>query len=190
MFLDAGSGIFAAMLTSWVFGTPLSWMLIAVGVIFAFLPDIDYLVHLGRGGTSRNAYRHRDLFHYPLLFIPTGVIVFSFVGKEWALLFGVASFLHFLHDSIGIGWGVQWLYPFSKDHYTFFYRYQPRHKERLPRQFALVLIWKHEEIDMLADKYGDENWIRNIYLRWHPYAIAELLFFLVALAALYLFVDR
>jgi len=187
MFLDAGNGIFAVMLTSWIFDMPLSRTLVAAGIIFAFLPDVDYLIHLARGGTSRNAHRHREMLHYPLLFIPAGVILFSFYGMEWVFLFGVAAFLHFLHDSIGIGWGVQWLYPFSKDHYTFFYRYQPRHKERLPRRFALLLVWKHEEVDILAAKYGDPDWIRNIYLRWHPYAITEFAIFLIALGALYYF---
>lgn len=187
MFADVAGGIFAAIFAGWIFGTPLTYGVLAAGIAFAFLPDIDYLVHLARGGTSRNAHRHREMLHYPLLFIPAGALLFSFYGMEWAFLFGFSAFLHFLHDSIGIGWGVQWLYPFSKDHYTFFYRYQPRHKERLPRQFAPMLVWKHEEIDMLAAKYGDENWIRNIYLYWHPYAIVEFVVLVIALAALYVY---
>jgi len=185
MFADLASAIFTAIFVSWFLATPLTYGIVAGAIAFAFLPDIDYLAHLSRGGTSRNAHRHRELLHYPLLYIPAGAMIASVFGAPWVLLFAIASFLHFLHDSIGIGWGVQWLYPFRKDHYTFLYRYQPRHKEPLPRRWAPILVWKHEDIDTLAARYGDENWIRNIYLYWYPYAIAEFLFFLGAAVMLY-----
>ena len=75
---------------------------------------------------------------------------------------------------------MQWLYPFTKDHYSFFYIYKPRwHKERLPNK--LFYIWKHDKIDMLDARYGDPDWIRNIYLKWHPYAVAEFVVLFLAL---------
>ena len=102
------------------------------------------------------------------------------------MLFALASLGHFIHDSIGIGWGVQWLYPFIKDHYSFFYIYKPRWRaERLPRRW--LYIWKHDEIDALDARYGDPDWIRNIYFRGHPYAVTE---FAVFLAAVLLFFFR
>lgn len=183
MFLDLGIGILMAMLVSGIFDFPLTLSFIAGGIVFSLLMDLDFLSHLKKGGSTRNAHRHRDVSHLPLIYIPVGIIISSFYSWPWAVLFGLCSFAHFLHDSVGIGWGVQWLYPFKKEHYTFFYRYQPKNKERLPRK--LLYIWKHEEIDELAKKYGDEDWVRNIYYKWHPYAIVEFFVFLVALALLY-----
>lgn len=185
MFLDFASGIFIAIAVSWLYEVPLTVPLLCITVFFAFLPDVDYLLHLGKGGNSRNAHRHREGLHYPLLFIPVGTILLSFIGSMWAVAFAAAAFLHFMHDSIGMGWGVQWLYPFRTDHYTFFYHYRPKDTPKAPRK--KLYIWKAHEIDTLAAIHGDPEWIRNIYLRWHPYAIVEFLSFLVALAALYVY---
>ena len=38
----------------------------------------------------------------------------------WAMFFGLAVFLHFVHDSVGIGWGIKWLWPFSRKAYKCF----------------------------------------------------------------------
>lgn len=186
MLLDIGAGILLAIFTSELFNLPLTIAFLIGGVVFALFMDIDYIFHLGRGGSSKDAHKHRDLLHYPLLYIPLGMLVISFFNFAWAVLFGLCSFIHFLHDSIGIGWGVQWLYPFKEDHYTFFYRYQPWHTERLPKK--VVYIWKHHDIDMLSKKYGDEDWVKNIYWHWHPYAIVEFLTFVFALIVLYFYI--
>jgi hypothetical protein len=90
---------------------------------------------------------------------------------------------HFVHDGIGIGWGVQWFYPIKENHYMFFYRYHAPSKPPIPFQY--MYSWKPEEVDALAEKHGDPDWIKNIYFKWHPYAIAELLGLLIALAILY-----
>ncbi|MBI2010741.1 MAG: metal-dependent hydrolase [Candidatus Colwellbacteria bacterium] len=183
MLLDIGVGILLSIFTSNLFGLSLTGSFLISGIIFSLFADIDYIFHLIKGGDSKNAYKHRYLLHYPLLYIPAGIFVISFSNPDLAILFGFCSFAHFLHDSIGIGWGIQWLYPFKKDHYMFLYRYTPPHKERLPWQ--IIYIWRHDDIDALARKYGDEDWIRNIYWRWHPYAIIEFLTFIIALIVLY-----
>ena len=185
MLLDIGVGILLAILTNKLFSLPLSAIFLVGGVVFSLLMDIDYIFHLAKGGGSKNAHKHRDLLHYPLLYIPLGMLIISFFNIAWAALFALCSLAHFLHDSIGIGWGIQWLYPFKEDHYAFFYRYQPRHIEKLPKR--IIYTWKHEDIDLLSQKYGDENWIKNIYWHWHPYAIVEFLIFVTALIILYLY---
>ena len=185
MLFDIGVGILLAIITTEFFNLPLTVAFLIGGVVFSLLIDIDYVFYLGGGGSSKYVHKHRDLLHYPLLYIPLGMLLISFFNFSWAVLFGLCSLFHFFHDSIGIGWGVQWLYPFKKDHYAFFYRYQPQHKERLPKK--IVYIWKHEDIGALSEKYGDENWIKNIYWRWHPYAVIEFLVFVSALFILYLY---
>ncbi len=187
MFLDIGVGILLSIITSKLFGLPLTVAFVVAGIIFALLMDIDYILHLFTGGSSKNAHRHRDLLHYPLIYIPLGTLVISLFSNSYASLFALCSFAHFLHDSIGIGWGVQWLYPFKKDHYSFLYIYRPPHQERLPQKN--IYVWKHEDIDMLSKKYGDPNWVKNIYWRWHPYAIIELLTFILALVVLYFYIQ-
>jgi len=183
MFLDIGVGILIAILVSKIFALPLTLFLVFIGIVFSLLVDIDFIFHLKKGGNTKNAHRHRDILHHPLIYIPLGMLLLSFYSLAYSVLFGLILFIHFLHDSIGIGWGVQWLYPFSKNHYTFFYRYQPKNKEKLPKK--LLYVWKDNEIDMLAKKYGDEEWIKNIYLKWHPYAIVEFLVFVIAILTLY-----
>ena len=90
---------------------------------------------------------------------------------------------HFIHDSVGIGWGVQWLYPFKKDHYSFFYQYDTYSK--IPKK--LIYVWKDGEIERLEREYGNPNWFHDIYLRGHPYGLVEYAVFLAALVALYVF---
>lgn len=186
MFLDIGVGVLLAIFSSEFFNLPLTGGFLTAGIIFSLLADIDYVFYLGDGGNSKEAHKHRDLLHYPLFYIPSGMILISFFSFPWAVLFGLCSFFHFLHDSIGIGWGIQWLYPFRKDHYAFFYRYQPPNRELLPKK--MLYIWKHEDIAALAKRYGDEDWLKNIYGHWHPYAIAEFLIFIIAFVILYLYI--
>src|SRR3989344_6786031 len=182
MFLDIGLGIFAAMAVSALWDVPLTLAFAAVGACFALLPDLDFVFLAIR---RRNALHHREGLNYPLLFVPIGAFIFSWFGGAWALLFALASLGHFIHDSVCIGWGVQWLFPFTKDHYSFFYIYKPRWRaEYLPRQW--LYIWKHDEIDALDARYGDPDWIRNIYSTWHPYAVAEFAVFLAAICLFWL----
>ena len=187
MLLDIGAGIFASIIVSYASGIALTPKFIAGGIVFSLLMDIDFFLHFLRGGNTGNSHRHRDILHHPLIYVPLGAAILHFsVGGVWALLFSIASLAHFLHDSIGIGWGVQWLWPFSRNHFAFFYHSRPGYKERLPRK--MLYVWRHEDIDKLAEKYGDKDWVKSIYLRWHPYAVAEALFLAAALLSLFTYV--
>jgi hypothetical protein len=152
------------------------------GIIFSLLPDSDFLYHLyKRGSKDDKDHEHRDLFHYPILFILIGLII-GYFSVSYAFLFTLATLLHLLHDSIGIGWGIQWLWPINKNYFTFLYRYQPKHKEIFPKK--LIYIHKPHEISELSKKYGDENWIKNIYFKFHPYSLIEWLVFIFAIGML------
>jgi len=184
MLLDIGAGILAALFVGRWFYLPITASWVGAGIIFALLPDADYLLHLARGGTVHNASRHRDLLHYPLVFALIAVALGHLFGGPWKYLFFFATWFHFLHDSIGIGWGVQWLYPITNDHYSFLYLYHPKGKPRFPKKW--IYVFDHEEIDRLHETHGDPDWFEHIYLKLHPYAIIEFVGFIGAIIAFFL----
>jgi len=184
MLLDFGLGIISSIMVSRIFDIPLSWWFVLLGIGFAIIVDLDFLVYQIKNGDPKFAYKHRNLLHLPLLYIPIGFVAISFFSLQVTVLFALSSLFHFIHDSVGIGWGVQWLYPFKTTHYAFLYRYHAPSKPTVP--FQWLYSWKHEEVEALAEQHGDPDWIKNIYFKWHPYAIAELIGFLIALAVLYL----
>lgn len=178
MFLDIGLGIIGAIMASLLFQADLSVSIIAWSVLLALLPDIDFLAYsfiLRRGAD----HRHRDLIHYPLLYLPIGtVILWLWAGAFWASLFLALSLAHFIHDSIGIGWGVKWLFPFSRDSFVFLYR--PPEKDR--RRW--VYAFQADELPAMVEKHGDPHWLKNLYLNRRYLTSTEIRFFLLALASL------
>src|SRR3989344_4668704 len=172
MLLDIGLGLIAAMLAAEGGDVPLTHSFALAGIAYALLPDLDALWYMLRKRHLRKgSYEHRDALHFPLPYIAIGSALFSAAEPGHVLLFVLASLFHFLHDSIGIGWGVEWLFPFSRKHFSFFYIYRPERGARLTRQW--LYIWEHRDLAALDDEYGDADWIRNIYMKAHPYAIAE-----------------
>lgn len=179
MLFDIGIGIIIGVLfhsTSDVFTLS---TFVSVGILFSLLPDIDFPIHFLRGGTFENEYKHRNLLHVPLLLWPIGSAVVYLINPILVPMFLVGTLIHFMHDSVGIGWGVRWFYPFSKTHYAFLYRVRTGTFTEIPKQ--LVYAWTPEQVDEYAEVYHDEDWIRNIYFKWHPYAIAEAAVFVVAI---------
>ena len=178
MFLDIGFGILIALGAIELGGiTPSLWLFV-FSITVCLLPDFDVFLHMRKGrDMGGEAYSHRSHFHYPLVYIPLGTILISVISLPYGLIFFFGSLLHFVHDSIGIGWGVQWLAPFNKDHFAFFYHYDI-YRHDLPKKW--IYRWSPEEVPVVADQYGDKDWIRNIYFKWHPYAIVEFLVFVLA----------
>lgn len=173
MLLDVAIGLILAMLmlpyTPW---TSLPWFSLYT-VAFALAPDLDVILSRLLNIPST---RHRELLHRPLLVIPGTFFLIAPFDLMLATTAVAALFLHFLHDSIGIGWGVQWLYPISRDSFSFLYHLPGGRKMR----WHPIYRWKHGEIEHLAAQYGDPHWFRNIYLRCHPYAITEAAVFVFA----------
>ncbi len=182
MLLDIGVGILAALGLAELLQVPITTSWIGAGIFFALLPDLDALVNYVQYRSFRMAYKHRDLLHLPIVYVLLAVLIYFF-SPTLALLCIVCTLAHFIHDSIGVGWGVQWLWPLNTDHFSFLYLYQPEGKPLLPRQ--LFYRWKHIDIDALDAKHGDPNWIHNIYVRGHPYGLVELAVFFVALWQLF-----
>lgn len=181
MFLDIGVGIIAGILLGNYFGLGLGSLYILVGILISVLPDLDFIYYFLKRGKDKDRkedYLHRDLIHYPLIYLPAGFLIFYIAGGvAWAWLFFVCSLLHFIHDSIGIGWGIKWLWPFSKNNFAFFYIYSGKKKGGLKK---LLFSFDKKELAKIASEHGDKDWVRNIYFKWHPIAIIELLVFAAA----------
>jgi len=185
MFLDIGVGILSAIFVSGYFNMHLGELLIIGGILFALGPDADFLLHFFKSGISREDYQHRNMIHYPLLYLPVGTLIaYSLGGEKWALLFFVASLAHFIHDSIAIGWGIKWLYPFSDKNYVFLYHYSAVEKRGL-RKFIFVL--DRTRLAEAVEEHWSDDWFHDIYYHWHPIAIVEFGVFLMSIALLYLY---
>lgn len=165
MFLDIAFGILLAVWISAYFNISLSLFAVFIAVLFVLLPDFDFLVELfKRGNVGKEGMKeHRKISHYPSVYIFVAVLIFLIFGKFWGLLFSLAAAFHFIHDSIGFGWGIQWFWPFSKNHYIFLRESLYSEKPGLPFKFLYVLT--PEQAKAMAAKYGDPNWIKNFYLR-------------------------
>lgn len=183
MFLDIGVGIFLSILISWFFQIDLTFVLIFVSVIFVLFPDLDFLVEFIKHGSvgGKVIREHRELIHFPFLYIFIVIFILIVLGVMWAMLFSFALLAHFLHDSIGIGWGIKWFWPFSKKSYKFFSEKDGKFSSRL------VVSWSEEELKEVVNKYGDPNWIKNIYLSLSLISVVEFIFFLISIFALYFY---
>lgn len=181
MLADIGLGIFVALIAAKVFGLEISNQLVGMSVLFALLPDVDFIVHAiaHRKVGGKYAHTHRDLFHFPLPYLVVGSAVVALFGPLWLFIFATASLAHFVHDSMGVGWGIKWLYPFSKNIY----------KALTTREGDLSLhssaVWNEVELEKVAEEKGNERWIRDVYFRWHPIGIVENLIFAGSLVALW-----
>ncbi|EKE18840.1 MAG: hypothetical protein ACD_9C00216G0004 [uncultured bacterium] len=182
MFLDIGIGILMAILISTAFEVQLTLLLVSIGILFALGPDLDFLYIYSREHNTRDDYKHRDIIHYPLLYLPIGTgLIFILFGNLWAILFFFASLLHFIHDSIAVGWGIKWLFPFSRKNIAFFYLYSSKLKQGLRKS---IFVFDEKKLPKIVSMHGDKDWVKNIYHKWHPIAIVEFLVFIISVLIL------
>ncbi len=181
MFLDIGVGIFVSIFLSHIFEISLSPELVVGGILFSLMADLDVFVELAKRGKvgGRVQGHHRELTHFPLTYLPIFILIYFLFGKVWSALFGLCVFLHFLHDSVGMGWGIKWLWPFSNKSYKFF-------SEKDGRLSANFLVsWRPQELKKIIAQYGDDHWIKNFYFKLHPIAVFEFLVFVFSVLVLY-----
>ncbi|MEK7500640.1 MAG: metal-dependent hydrolase [Patescibacteria group bacterium] len=181
MFLDIGVGIILSVIFSRWFGVELTGWLVAAGIIFALLPDADVFVELwqrrGKLGGKIQGF-HRTFTHYPLMYLPLVLAVFIMAGGFWALFLGLGALAHLLHDSVGTGWGIKWLWPFSKKRYKFFADKDGSVSANL------IVSWTPAEWKKAVFQYGDPDWFKHYYLRPSPVFIVEFLVFVLAMTIL------
>ncbi len=181
MFLDVGIGILLSVFISRIFGADLSYGFVLAGVGFSLLPDLDVFVELAKRGRigGRVQGHHRELTHFPLTYLPAIFLIYAFWGQVYVWLFAWAVLAHFLHDSVGMGWGLQWLWPFSRKAYKFF----SNKDGSLSGRF--LVSWAPAELREVVYRHGDDHWFKNYYLNPHPIAIFEFMFFVFAILVLF-----
>lgn len=169
---DIGIGILLGLL----FGPNESVLINAsLGAVFVLLPDFDLIIYYLLKWTrifsfNKHLRDHRELFHYPLIYLLIGILLLSLINPLLIPLFITASLAQFIHDSIGIGWGIPWFYPFSKRYFKFFYQYD-LHRAKQPQK--IMWSWTKQEQNRLSDKYGDKDWHKHTFqineyaLWWH-----------------------
>jgi hypothetical protein len=185
--LDIAFGLFAAWLTSMTFEFPLTRQWALLGATFALLPDIDilYMIFALRGRQAgKVSAGHREWTHYPLLYPVPIAIAWWIWGREAAVLLGLGLYWHTVHDSFGTGFGVKWLAPLNWRNYKLFAREDGQVSWQTP-----VRSWDPEEYKELLRVHGNENWLRDTYLRPNRIFLIEVAGFLLALALLFWFLD-
>lgn len=174
MLLDIAFGIFIAVLWDTLGFMPLTELSVAVGILFALLPDLDGLVsaigrlHARKNLTDEYSHEHREIFHHPIPYIVFGSVVIALITQSPAIVatFAILSLFHFAHDSIGIGWGLRWGSPWSLTAYKWF--------SSQDGDFGCAIArWSPKEQHAVASKKGDPNWIKNIYMRPSAVSVIE-----------------
>jgi membrane-bound metal-dependent hydrolase YbcI (DUF457 family) len=176
-FCDTALGILATFLVAYLYHISPTPLLFAVGVISAHLPDADSFLdpHFWRRGYvaayADNPYDHRETLHKPLLWVLGIGTLYVFMSSlhAYIVLVGLGVMLHFIHDTVGTGWGIPWLWPFTRTRYKLFAT-----KENKALSFQLLTSWKRDELTEYIRRYGIENWVHVYYSRWSSVAILEM----------------
>ncbi len=182
MLADIGIGMLLSVFVSRFFHIELSFQLAALGIFFSLLPDFDVLIALftQRKEKKNKIGNHREIAHFPFVYIFLTILVFIFTGKIWGTLFGLCVLFHFFHDSIGIGWGVKWLWPFSDKAFRFF---STKSRELSWR----IASWDKIELKEAEEKYGDPDWVRTYYFHPTLISVSESLVFILGLVFIWFF---
>jgi hypothetical protein len=93
-------------------------------------------------------------------------------------LYGLGVLAHLIHDTIGLGWGVAWLWPLSERKIIFF-------PVARMKTYGWFMSFTPEEELKLSYDYHNPNWLRHYYLRPNPVAYIEYGTFIIALIVLF-----
>ncbi len=175
MFLDIVMGLVIGVVTGVIAGGAVVPALALWGVVFALLPDVDFVVHrLWRRMDPHFDYLHRTLLHRPLVYVPVvAALAWWLSGVPFAVMAVLASLWHFAHDSIGVGFGVQWLWPVSDDWIGWRHRglAQCAGRDDVPRMCRVPSA----KVDayVRAQTPPAQSWIVQAYLRPSATALVE-----------------
>lgn len=184
MTLDIGVGLLLGLFLNFVSGIDYGLSL-ALGIVASMFPDIDFFLPTVSAGKSPFGHREQVItFHYPLLFVPMVTIIGLIINPWVGLTFFLGSLLHFIHDSMGIGWGIKWLFPLRNKSYFFLYRVPLEAEKGLEKK--RLYSWSDKELQGMKSKYHDPHFLKNIYLRPTAYGIVEHLTLLVGITAVVL----
>jgi hypothetical protein len=158
---DFGHGILITIILLTLFNIEPNVTYFLLGLAFSVLPDLDGIKEFSRYGNVDAGEHgdHRDGLHYPVVWLLVGG-VFLYLDTFVGTLFILCVFAHFLNDSWGTGWGIEWLWPFSTRSYKFFSRNDVDADVTLQ---SLLTSWDPEAKNSTAKKYGNRNWLEHHY---------------------------
>lgn len=164
MFLDIALGLIAGWIIFVSTGSQDAGLLV-FGVLSALAPDIDFILYLAkhRWKTDQFIHEHRDLLHKPLFVSVGGGALIALVNPWYGMVWLLGTLAHFIHDTFDGGWGILWLYPFSRGYFTLA-AYSPK------RYFQ-----NREEQHEIASTHGNPSWLKDGYLKLNPKLIVEYL---------------
>jgi hypothetical protein len=169
---DAGLALITLSLTSLFFDTPVTLALAIWVFFFSYAPDVDGLIHYATTGKLvadlENGRDHREGLHYPLLWLLVFAVVIYFFGLTiWTASALVATMMHFLHDTIGVGWGVKLFFPFDSGSYKLF------SKKYINADISLtpvIVRYSPEELEKTLKEIAVSVWIEPYFC--HPTRVA------------------
>ena len=159
---DFGHGILLTILFSSLFDVEPTFIYFVLGIVFSVLPDFDGAKEFFRYNGKVDAGEHgdhRDGLHYPVMWLIVGMVLvlfYPFIGT----LFIACTMMHFINDSWGTEWGVEWLWPFNGRSYKFFSRNNVDADVTLQ---PLVTSWGSEEKNETAQRLGNRSWLQHLY---------------------------
>jgi hypothetical protein len=169
--LDIGVGILLAVAVSAIFHMPLTIFLVICGIAATLFPDVDIIT------APFGTWKHRELTHYPIVYIPLVIFLFILMSIPYAALVTAGIYLHLIHDTFGTGWGLAWLWPFTNRRFILL----PVNYMRNMRAFE---TWLPEERPEYAHSERYKHWIRDLYLKPSVISITEHGFLVVAIGIL------
>lgn len=184
---DIGHGIILTIIMLKIFDLEPRFIYFIFGFFFSVAPDLDAIKELIKfknvAASKGRTEDHRDGLHYPVLWIIFGALLIwhdNFIGTFF--LSGVL--LHFINDSWGTGWGVQWLWPLSKRSYKFFSRPD---KDADVTLSNLLVSWDSDQKKVMMEQFGNPNFIQDIYLRPTKISIIEYGIFIFSIVLLIIY---
>ncbi len=151
---------------------------LVIGIFAVLQPDIDFIYKLVKTGKTPTS-EHRDGLHYPLIVLPVLGVVGLMFSPEVAAILVLGAFIHFLHDSVGIGWGIKWLYPFRKNSYLFLFQIKTPTNSKMPKK--RFYSWNDSERAEMIKTYGYSDWIKYVYFKPNPFGIFEYSFLVIGI---------
>jgi len=184
---DAGIGLIVTSVMILWFGAPHTVWFIVWTIAWAYLPDLDGAFHFIKTGKAvadlENGRDHREGLHYPLLWtLFFGVIIYIFGFNIWLISAFTAMMLHFLHDMIGIGWGVQIFAPLDWGSYKLFSKKWVSADVTLS---PIVTRYSKSELREALIKYGEADWIERYFCKWTHVSLVDYGLFLVGVISIF-----
>lgn len=178
MFLDIGAGILLAIASAHSLHIEITTTWICAALFFVLLPDIDMIIYgVERIILNKKPKDHRSWTHYPILYLPATFLLYL-ISPSYSLLFFLCIYFHALHDTVWLGWGMSWLWPFSDRKFKFF----PDKDGVISSQ--VLLTWTKDEEPFIFKKYHNTTWVRDFYFRPNIVAYTEYGVFIIAIIAL------